>query len=234
VKDTILKKIVAKMIPVKIRKQLINFNILSSKYGQYNTINNWDCADANGDKIPWYTYPSIEYLDNIDFTEKSVLEYGSGNSTIYWGNKAKHVISIENDKDWYLKVKVNLKANQTLLYKEDSCEYEKAIELTGNKFDVIVIDGIRRVECTRVIKQYLNINSPEGFIVIFDNSDWYKGAAKYLRNDLDLIEVDFHGFGPINAYTWTTSIFVSRNYNFKSINNIQPNYSKSAIRNCAE
>jgi len=44
-----------------------------------------------------------------------------------------------------------------------------------------------------------------------------------------LIEVDFHGFGPINAYTWTTSIFISRNFNFKPINKEQPNFSIAGI-----
>ncbi len=66
-------------------------------------------------------------------------------------------------------------------------------------------------------------------MIILDNSDWYKNTAKLLRDKLDLIEVDFHGFGPINNYTWTTSIFFSRNFRFSPINDIQPHFSKAAI-----
>jgi hypothetical protein len=33
-----------------------------------------------------------------------------------------------------------------------------------------------------------------------------------------MIQVDFFGFGPINDYTWTTSIFFSRDFDFKPIN----------------
>jgi len=32
----------------------------------------------------------------------------------------------------------------------------------------------------------------------------------------NLIQVDFSGFGPCNNYTWTTSLFFSRNFNFKT------------------
>ncbi len=224
-----IKKIIGKMIPLHIKKQLMNFSILASKYGQYKTIKNWDCADASGNKIPWYTYPAIEYLNNINFSEKSVFEYGSGNSSIYWSNKAKDVISVEHDKDWFEKVKNSIKDNQTLLYKEDSYEYEKSIELTIKKFDVIIIDAIRRDLCAKTIINHLNITSTEGYLIILDNSDWYKNTAKYLRDNLDVIQIDFHGFGPINNYTWTTSLFLSRNFSFKPLNNIQPNFSIASI-----
>jgi protein-L-isoaspartate O-methyltransferase len=207
---------------------------LASKYGQYKTIKNWTCLDASSVEIPWYTYPSIEYLNNIDFSKKSVLEYGSGNSSKYWSRRARDIVSIEDNKDWYQKANLGLKENQTVLLKEDSDEYEGSIKTLDKKFDVIIIDGIRRAECARVINGYLNIDSREGGMVILDNSDWYKETSKFLRENLDLIEIDFHGFGPINNYTWTTSIFFSRNFNFKPVDNSQPNFSLAGIRKAAE
>jgi len=230
----VIKKIIGKFIPSKIKKQLTNFRILSNDYAQYQTIKNWDCTDKHGNKIPWYTYPTIEFLNNLDFSEKSVFEFGSGNSSIYWARKAKDVISVEHDKKWFEKVKSNFGENQTLLYRENNEEYEQSILDYEKKFDVIIIDGIRRVECSKVVEKCLSNESKEGFLVILDNSDWYKETSKYLREKLDLIEVDFHGFGPINNYTWTTSIFMSRNFRFKPIDNIQPNFSISAIEQSGE
>ena len=218
-----IKKIISKMIPSKIEKQLMNFKILAFEYGQYKTIKNWDSVDKNSKKVPWYTYPAIEYLNNIDFSKKSIFEYGSGNSSTYWSNKAKSIISIEHDKKWYDQVKLNLNGNQTLFLKGNNTEYEKSITLIDEKFDVIVIDGIRRVECLKIIEKFLDKESEEGYLVILDNSERYKETSKYLREKLNLIEIDFHGFGPINSYTWTTSIFLSRNYDFKPIDNVQPN-----------
>lgn len=229
-----IKKVIGKFMPQKLKKQLRNFSILAIDYAQYKTIKNWDCVDKNGNKIPWYTYPAIEYLNNFDFSQKSVFEYGSGNSSIYWANKAKDVTSVEHDKFWYEKVKSSIANNQTLIYKENNIEYENSILETNKKFDVIIIDGIRRPECAKVIKSCLNNDSNEGFLVILDNSDWYKETSRYLRDELDLIEVDFHGFGPINNYTWTTSIFLSRNFKFKPINDIQPHFSISAIEQSGE
>lgn len=46
-------------------------------------------------------------------------------------------------------------------------------------------------------------------MLILDNSDWYPKSVAFLREKLRWMQTDFHGFGPINNYTWTTSIFVN-------------------------
>ena len=124
--------------------------------------------------------------------------------------------------------------NALLLLKPNAKEYINAINSLTQKFDVIAIDGVLRAECSRIIKDHLNVDSKSGYMVILDNSDWYKNTAKYLRETMDMIEIDFHGFGPINSYTWTTSIFLSRNFDFKPINKIQPHYSIGALEDNLE
>jgi len=37
-----------------------------------------------------------------------------------------------------------------------------------------------------------------------------------------LIQVDFYGFCPLNNYTKTTSLFLSRDFNFATLEKIQP------------
>ena len=61
-------------------------------------------------------------------------------------------------------------------------------------------------------------------MIIFDNSDWYPNTIDFLRENLDWIEVDFHGFSPINDYTLTTSIFINRNVRLTYI-------TKSSVKN---
>ena len=99
-KNTLIK-IVKGLIPSSWTKQLLNFKRLSDNYGQYYTIKNKVCVDKNKHAIPWFTYPAIEYFNNIDFSDKSMLEYGSGNSTKYWSKKVKQIVSIEHDKNWF-------------------------------------------------------------------------------------------------------------------------------------
>lgn len=224
------KKLLNKVTPLSMKKQLMNFKILAIDYGQYRTIKNGICVDKYGNEIPWFTYPAIEFLNNFDFSQKYVFEYGAGYSTLYWAKRSKKVVSVEHDIKWFERLKSYIRDNQILLYRENNEEYERSILTIGIKFDVVVIDGIRRTQCAKIIKNCLNYDSDEGFLVILDNSDWYKETAKYLRKHLNLIQIDFHGFGPINNYTWTTSVFLSRNFNFKPIDDVQPHFSIAAIK----
>lgn len=61
------------------------------------------------------------------------------------------------------------------------------------------------------------------------SADWYPNTSKLLRLRGDLIEVDMNGFGPINEYTWTTSLYFYRQFNFKSAASDQPMPSIAAI-----
>lgn len=220
-----LRKWGTRLLPMSVLRQLVNFKILAVSYGQYRTLRRLACLDNKNVEIPWYTYPAIEYLNNIDFSGKTVFEYGSGNSSKYWSRKAKSVFSVEHDKAWYEKIKGGLSANQTIKLCESEQEYLGAISNTTGKFDIIIIDGEFREKCALIVGEHL----AEDGIIILDNSDWFKKTAAYLR-DMDLLEVDFHGFGPINSYTWTTSIFFSRNARPRPVDNIQPAYSLAAIR----
>lgn len=182
--------------------------------------------DANNDKIPWYTYPAIEYLNGIDFTGMTIFEYGSGSSSAYWAKKAKFVYSVEHDKEWYEKVQKSIADNQVIEFCEMESEYVNAITRVAGKVDVIVIDGLHRQACAEQVQTHLS----DGGIVILDNADWHQKTSRYLREHLDLLQVDFHGFGPINPYTSTTSIFFSRTARLQSLNNSQPHYSIAAIK----
>lgn len=223
----ILSKYGSKLLLVNIMKLLVNFKILAVTYGQFKTIRRWDCVDSADARIPWYTYPAIEYLNNIDFSDKVVFEYGSGNSSSYWARNAKAVFSVEHNKEWYEKLIQDLAVNQKISLCENEKDYLEAISKIAEKIDVIIIDGIYREKCARLVKRFLS----EDGIVILDNADWYKETSKYLREELNLLEIDFHGFGPINAYTWTTSIFFTREVKPRPKNNTQPHYSLAAIKN---
>jgi hypothetical protein len=46
-------------------------------------------------------------------------------------------------------------------------------------------------------------------MIIFDNTDWYPNSTRLIR-EKGFHQVDFNGFGPINNYCWTTSIFFNK------------------------
>ncbi len=68
-----------------------------------------------------------------------------------------------------------------------------------------MIDGKYREECLNTSLDHLN----EDGIVILDNSDRHPDLCKFVREN-GFTEIDFHGFGPLNEYTWTTSIFFKK------------------------
>ena len=143
-------KVTRKLLPRSIGTSLSYLKILESDYGYAYSSFKWSAIDKNNNPLPWYTYPAVEYLKQLDYSQKTVFEYGSGNTSIFWSKLAKKVISVEDNNDWYKKVRQNLDT-----YKLENCElkfipdkehYVKKI-LKHENFDLIIIDGRHRFEC---------------------------------------------------------------------------------------
>jgi len=214
----ILRKVIPKSIKKKLepyRKQWQNFKILAFEYGQWKTIKNWECIDKKGEPVPWFTYPAIEYLSHLDLSDFLVYEYGSGNSTLFWFKRVKEVVSVEHDKGWYEQILKKIDGIHKVKYFlfENAEDYINSLTQHKQSFDIYVIDGRWRGECAKTVLKH--INQYGGKMVIFDNSDWYPNAIRYLRQNLGWIQVDFHGFAPINNYTLTTTIFLNKSITLK-------------------
>lgn len=69
------------------------------EYAIERSIDEKVCADKDGNPIPWYTYPAIEYLSQFDYGGKRVFEYGCGYSSLFWAERAAKVISIEDNPE---------------------------------------------------------------------------------------------------------------------------------------
>lgn len=193
-----------------------SIKILENDFGHYLSIEKQVPVDKESNPLPWYTYSAIEYLNQLDLSNKLIFEWGSGNSSLYFAKRAKQVISIEDNEEWYKKNQEKKSPNQDIILASEDVYVNYIAELE-KKFDIIIIDGKYRNECAKATPNYL----AEGGIIILDNSDWYKNTAKYLREQ-NYIQVDFHGFGPVNQYNWTTSFFFDRLFNFTAKDNIQP------------
>jgi hypothetical protein len=176
-------------------------DILNKQYGHQLSQKTGLPVDVKGKPLPWFTYPAIDYLEQLNFTEKDFFEWGSGHSSKYFAARSKSITSIEASEEWYNKGKLSLLPNQMLFFKTGD-DYINAIKDTAKQFDVIIIDGILRDGCAAVATDYLK----KGGMIIYDNSERDPFVCKSIR-DKGLIQIDFHGFGPINYYTWTTSLF---------------------------
>jgi hypothetical protein len=213
------------LIPIGLRMAAKASWNLERRYGHYRTAKLGACVDADGAPIPWYTYPALEYLRQLDFSGCDVFEFGSGNSTLYWGARCRRLFSVEDDPAWHKAVAPKIAANTIYMFEPDADRYVTAIARSGARFDGIAIDGSVRKRCAEIAVNFLK----PGGLVILDNSDWFPNTAALLRQ-AGLIQVDMHGFGPINAYTWTTSLFLQRGFGMKPIEGRQPSFSRCAVR----
>lgn len=200
-----------------------NISILFEEQGFLNTLIRNESVDKKGNPIPWYTYPAIEYISQFDLRDKRIFEYGCGNSSLFWAARASQVISVDNNGQWYEAIRKKAPANLEIVLRDTEEGYVNAIDSYDFRFDVIVIDGAFRYATT---EKSLSRIAEHGLIIL-DNSDRAVALEEYSRatallREAGFIQVDMSGFGPLNRYTWTTSFFFTRNFNFRTSDNIQP------------
>lgn len=182
-----------------------NFKRLAIDYGQWRSIRKRKAIDAFGEPIPWYTYPAIEYLRSFAFNECDVFEFGAGNSSVFWARRSRSIISVENNADWFHYVNNIAQNNQLVIHRSLENDYVRSLSEQCKLFHIIVIDGQWRDRCVSEAIKYL----ANGGMILLDNSDRIieKESSKFLREQ-GFFQIDFSGFGPINGYSWTTSIFM--------------------------
>jgi hypothetical protein len=66
-----------------------------------------DLSDASR-HIPWVVHEAKDWLDAYLDADMTVLEWGSGGSTIYFCKRVREIVSIEHDPDWHAEVSLAL------------------------------------------------------------------------------------------------------------------------------
>lgn len=159
-------------------------------------------VDRSGKPLPWYTYPAIDFLrSQAPFDSRRVLEFGSGQSSLWWAANGASVLALEDDAEWGGNVRsaVDLR----LVDGADCAKFiadARAI-LDGQVFDVIVVDGLFRAEAARLALGYLK---PTGALIC-DNAEGY-GFFEALSG-ARLSRVDFYGNAPGVILQHSTSVF---------------------------
>lgn len=114
--------------------------------------------------MPWYTIGCLEWLIALDLNKMSVFEYGCGRSSLWWQKESKYWNGVDDDKRWSNGGKVTQDKKQ---YLESSLNYN---------YDIIIIDGIYRDECTEYALKCLN---KDGYL-IYDN--WEQQSTETFGN----------------------------------------------------
>jgi len=97
----------------------------------------------NQNPLPWYTPPSIPFLESHLNSDHVVLDVGSGNSTLWYAKQTKFVHAIETEVNWYEEIKNNQPNNVQLDFKTRAGIIE-ALTNPIMDYNVISIDPMER------------------------------------------------------------------------------------------
>jgi predicted O-methyltransferase YrrM len=121
-------------------------------------------------QVPWISYDARRLLTRLLPREATVLEFGSGNSTVWFGRHFQSVFSVEHNADWHACVQLMLRQarlSNVHYFLHDEPAYSHFDEVAHRQFDFVLIDGIVRSACVVTALQRLKLDS----VLYLDNSD---------------------------------------------------------------
>jgi len=149
---------------------------------------------------PWSNYNFIDCLDKTLKKNDFVLEFGCGGSTLFFSKRVKSITSIEHDKNWADSVRKLAGSNCKVLLKSEK-DYLKI----DGKYDIIFIDGIRRLDCA---KKSLSLIKKGGRIIVDDANFEQKGILPCKFFDKKgLKSVSFFGIKSNDFNVWETRVY---------------------------
>ncbi len=117
---------------------------------------------------PWLNYDLVRWVE--EFRPATVLEWGSGSSTLWFARLPARVISVEHDPGWHAKVlreldRRGLAATVRLIPAQEGYVGAARTDFSASFPDLILIDGNWRAECLR------------------ESLDWIRRGAKAIFHD---------------------------------------------------
>lgn len=174
--------------------------------GWINSIHQLAPVDKYNLPIPWMNYHFVKFVTERLTEKMNIFEYGSGYSTIYWSNYVNYVNSVEYDKKWLNKMNKFHSHNVKVNFNDDieGGSYSKSCIETNEKYDIIIIDGKKRVECIKYA--YLGLN--DNGVIILDDShrDEYIEGFLFLK-EKGFKEITFSGIKPVSSKFASTTVF---------------------------
>lgn len=182
--------------------------MFSYRSGHFRSSFKMSAVSKSGKPLPWYTYPCIDFLKFRDFHDMSVLEFGAGQSSLWWAVRAKNVVAFEADQNWFdslnTRVPDNVDLNLVSMESRDVCVAQIDDVLARKdyqSFDIAVIDGLYREEMVDIACRMVT----PGGIIICDNADGYEIYERF--RDREYQRVDFFGHAPGVVLPHCTSIY---------------------------
>jgi len=170
-------------------------------------------------KEPWIVPESLEHLRGLMMPDFKVFEWGSGGSTIWFAERCKELVSVDDHKKWFdivlgwIRERDLRNVDLKFLPGKPWHKYADAIlEYPEAHFDLVFVDGRRSVRA-RCIENALIRIKPGGTLLI-DNSNWLDSFPSFTSHSaydiwtwdrVDYRAPDHKWLGQPND--WWTSLF---------------------------
>jgi predicted O-methyltransferase YrrM len=170
--------------------------------------------------LPWWSYDAIRQTRRLVNGDKSVFEFGTGGSTIFFSRLAASVVSLEDSASWQKQVEQKLKqldirnceirCSPLPTPNDDDPRWEDYLSHLNQPYDVIVVDGQDipgfgvpgqiRSRCFYHSENYIR----SGGIIIVDDSWRYE----HLRSQSKARKVEtYQSVGPCRIGVTSTDIY---------------------------
>ena len=136
----------------------------------------WRARTRRTPERPWIVPASIGWLRRRMRSDWSVLELGSGRSTLWFARRAGQVISLEDNEYWYPRTKERLEEaelrNVDLRLRAVEDFPLEVDSLPDAAFDLVVVDFLEAPTVTRIdsVKPAMKKVRPGGYLLL-DDSD---------------------------------------------------------------
>lgn len=159
-------------------------------------------VNSKGEPIPWFSYPSIDFLEDRLSKDMTVFEYGCGNSTLWWSDHVGSVTGVEHNSEWASKMETETPDNANVIHYPEGEDYINAIN-EQDAVNIAVVDGLDRGDCVRAS---LNNLTEDGVLILDDFYRQPQSVYEPLENQ-GFKHLSFYGATPIGPNGSSTAVF---------------------------
>ena len=173
-----------------------------------------------GNPYPNLTNSFVSFFINSfrDLKDKTLLEIGSGESTVYWSNYFGQVCSYEDDPQWASTINVSdnvdlVLNNPSTIFEDDF--FKRRIETS----DFIIIDNNPKVLPRERFCEFVEKHQSDNSQVILDNCTWNLDAYNFMLGRYFCM--DFPGQNKSGETTVTSLFFAKKTSKYFSPEQIE-------------
>lgn len=132
-------------------------------------------SPKNGMVMCWFTHPCLEWMEQQDWSNKTIIMFGAGLGDAWLANRCKRLVVVERNPEWLMKAADMCAMNSiaNIEYRLRECndadgKAEYYLNTEGIEPDIIINDDAYRTECCQMAVDYFT-KKEGGGILISDN-----------------------------------------------------------------